>query len=244
VKPDELSIGSPVCPTDKALCKALNDIRQDIRALKNASWDRSDRRFQRRHNIYTFYTVLSFSVAAAMRGVSTPYLHTSDVDGETGLAVITDKDSGSGYKSRLVWLPEAVREQMRRYEKYLAAISERLRLRTSTVEMPCYFLDESGEAVEVRPKSLFPYLKQYLDLPANAVRHWTCTRLREQGDALSKESIDGLLGHWWRGEEPWGAFSSFSYADFRKELEKPIKEAFEHLKFCTVSIGKRRGDEH
>jgi hypothetical protein len=239
---DSVSIGSPICPTDKSLAKAFSDIRRDIRSLKNAPWNRSDSRFQRRHNFYTFYTVLSFSIAAAMRGVSTPYLHTTDVDGETGFAVVTDKDSGSGYKSRLVWLPEAVRKQMRFYENYLAAISERLRLRASTKEMPCYFLDDFGETVEVRPKSLVPCLKQYLDLPANASRHWTCTYLREKGDTLARESIDALMGHWWRGEEPWGTFSSFSYAEFRKELEKPLEEAFGHLSFRPVSIRKRRGE--
>jgi len=240
--PDSDSIGSPICPTDKSLAKAFSDIRRDIRLLKNAPWNRSDSRFQRRHNYYTFYTVLSFSIAAAMRGVSTPYLHTIDVDSETGFAVVTDKDSGSGYKSRLVWLPEAVRKQMKLYEDYLAAISDRLRLRASTKEMPCYFLDEFGETLEVRPKSLVPYLKQYLDLPANASRHWTCTHLREKEGTLSRESIDALMGHWWRGEEPWGTFSSFSYSQFRKEMEKPISEIYTDLEFRPLGIRERRGD--
>jgi hypothetical protein len=243
VKTGDLFIGSPVCPTDKSLAKAFSNIQRDIRSLKNAPWNRSDRRFRRRHDIYTFYTVLSFSVAAAMRGVSMPYLHTSDVDSETGLAVITDKDSGSGYKSRLVFLPKAVREQMRLYEEYLAAISESLGLKASTKKMPCYFLDGSGKAVEVRPKSLGRYLKQYLDLPANAVRHWTCTHLREQ-EGTSRESIDGLLGHWWRGEEPWGNFSSFSYAEFRKEIEKPISKIYTDLEFLPLSIRGPRGGAH
>jgi hypothetical protein len=237
------SVGSPVCPTDKSLARAFSNIERDIRGLRNTPWDPSNGGFRRRHNIYTFYVVLSFSIATAMRGVSTPYLHTSEIDVETGLAVITDKDSGSGYKSRLVWLPDSVREQMRRYEEYLAAISKRLRLRASTKEMPCYFLDESGEAVEVRPKTLFPYLKQYLDLPANAVRHWTCTHLREQV-STSSESVDGLMGHWWRGEEPWGTFSSFSYAEFRSEVAKALEEAFKLVKFRPVSIQKRRGSAH
>lgn len=239
---NSFSIGSPICPTDKALRKAFSDIRQDIRSLKNARWNRTDKRFQLRHNYYTFYTVLSFSVAAAMRGVSTPYLHTSAVDDRTGFAVITDKDSGSGYKSRLVWLPDAVRRQMRYYEDYLALISERLRLKASTKEMPCYFLDELGQPEEVRPKSLEFYLKQYLDLPANASRHWTCTRLRENEGALSRESIDCLMGHWWRGEEPWGTFSSFSFAEYRKEIEKPVSAIFEYLGFLPRSIRGPGGD--
>lgn len=242
VTPNSLSIGSPICPTDHSLAKAFSEIGLAIRRLKNAPWDRADKNFQDRHNLYTFYTVLCFSIAAAMRGVRTPYLHTTQVDDETGCAVITDKDSGSGYKSRLVWLPEPVRKQMSLYENYLAAISERLRLRESTKEMPCYFLDDSGEMEEVRPTSLAPRLKQYLYLPANAARHWTCTHLREKEDSVSRESIDALLGHWWRGEEPWGTFSSFSYREFRQEIERPIEKIYEELRFRPLSIQKRRGD--
>ena len=244
VTSDEASIGSPICPTDKSLAKAFKDIREAIRRLKNAPLDRRKSQFQRRHNLYTLYSVLAFGVAAAMRGVSTPYLHLSDVDDKTGFAVVTDKDSGSGYKSRLVWLPEVVQKQMRYYENYLSATSKYLNLKTTKKKMPCcYFLDESGAIKEVRPKSLAPHLKQYLDLPANAARHWTCTDLRERGGGLSRETIDALMGHWWRGEEPWGPFSSFSYAAFRKEIADPISQIYTDLKFRPLQVSGRRGSE-
>jgi integrase len=244
VTSDEASIGSPICPTDKSLAKAFKDIREAIRRLKNAPLDRRKSQFQRRHNLYTLYSVLAFGVAAAMRGVSTPYLHLSDVDDKTGFAVVADKDSGSGYKSRLVWLPEVVQKQMRYYENYLSATSKYLNLKTTKKKMPCcYFLDESGAIKEVRPKSLAPHLKQYLDLPANAARHWTCTDLRERGGGLSRETIDALMGHWWRGEEPWGPFSSFSYAAFRKEIADPISQIYTDLKFRPLQVSGRRGSE-
>jgi hypothetical protein len=244
VTSDEASIGSPICPTDKSLAKAFMDIREDIRRLKNAPLDRRKSQFQRRHNLYTLYSVLAFGVAAAMRGVSTPYLHLSDVDDQTGFAVVTDKDSGSGYKSRLVWLPEVVQKQMRYYENYLSATSKYLNLKATKKKMPCcYFLDKSGDIEEVRPKSLAPHLKQYLDLPANAARHWTCTHLREGGGGLSRETVDALMGHWWRGEEPWGPFSSFSYAAFRKEIADPISQIYTDLKFRPLQVSGRRGGE-
>jgi len=141
-----------------------------------------------------------------------------------------------------VWLPEIVRKQLRLYENYLLAISEDLGLDPSTKKMPCYFLDELGKTEEVRPKSLAPHLKRYLDLPANAARHWICTHLREIKDRPSGETIDALLGHWWRGEEPWGTFSSFSYGTFRREIEEPVIEIYDKLGFLPVSIRKRRGD--
>jgi hypothetical protein len=107
--------------------------------------------------------------------------------------------------------------QMRLYESYLAAISERLRLRAPTKEVPCYFLNDSGQTEEVRPKSLARHVHQYLDRPANCVQALDLYLSQRKARTISRESIDALMGHWWRGEEPWRPFSSFSYAEFRKE---------------------------
>jgi hypothetical protein len=171
---------------------------------------------------------LTFGIAILARGVRTPYLHSSQVDWDmekeegSGLAVITDKDSGTGYKSRLVWLPPLVLKQMKLYESYLSEMAERAGFDPPTRNRPCYFLSSNRKVLVVRPGTMEPILKEYLPFEANAGRHFGCTELREH--RLDSLFVDALMGHWWRGEEPWGMFSGFSFAKYRDELQRILPD--------------------
>jgi hypothetical protein len=241
------TVGSPICPTMRTVQKAIWDVQQDIIGASSRSWNYPDSEFIVRHNLYTFYTVvLTFGIAVLARGIRTPYLHSSQIDWDhekeegTGLAVITDKDSGSGYKSRLVWLPPLVLKQMRFYESYLSEMAKRTGLDLPTRNIPCYFLSKDRKAEVVRPGTMEPILKDYLPFAANAGRHFGCTVLRERG--LDCLFIDALMGHWWRGEEPWGIFSGFSFAKYRGELQRFLPDFLEtELGLKPIEIHYRGG---
>jgi len=228
-KRNEDAVGSQICPTMRAVRMAIWSVQQDILGASSKAWKYPDVEFVARHNLYTFYTVvLTFGIAVLARGIRTPYLHSSQVDWDpekeegTGLAVITDKDSGTGYKSRLVWLPPLVLAQMKLYESYLREMAERTGLDSPTRNSPCYFLSTDLRIVEVRPGTMEPILKDYLPFAANAGRHFGCTELRER--RLDSLFVDAMMGHWWRAEEPWGMFSSFSFAKYRDEVQRILPD--------------------
>jgi hypothetical protein len=219
------AVGSQICPTISTVQKAIRDVQLDILGASSKSWKYPCEEFVARHNLYTFYTVaLIFGIAVVARGVRTPYLHSSEVDWDpekeegSGLAVITDKDSGIGYKSRLVWIPPLVLKQMNFYESYLSEMAQRTGLDSPTRKRPCYFLSTDLKIVDVRPATMEPILQNYLPFAANAGRHFGCTELRERG--LDSLFVDAMMGHWWRGEEPWGIFSGFSFAKYRDAVQR------------------------
>lgn len=217
--------GSQICPTIGTVQKAIRDLQLDILGASSKSWKYPCEEFVARHNLYTFYTVvLTFGIAVVARGVRTPYLHSSEVDWDpekeegSGLAVITDKDSGTGYKSRLVWIPPLVFKQMNFYELYLSEMAQRTGLDSPTRNRPCYFLSTDLKIVEVRPATMEPIRQNYLPFAANAGRHFGCTELRERG--LDSLFVDAMMGHWWRGEESLGMFSGLSFAKYRDAVQR------------------------
>lgn len=236
-----LAVGSVLCPTMSTVREAVTRMRGELESFATHLLMPADMTFVRLHNFYTLYCVLGCGFAMGVRGVNNPYLHSSQINCAHGLAVITDKDSESGYKSRLVWLPAIILEMMRQYEDYLAAISQLFGLRAATRELPCYFLDADLKQKNVRPRTMAPLLQEYFPFPANAGRHFFYNTLRERG--VSAEIVDSLMGHWWRGEEPWGPFSTLSLADLRKELEIVLPSLLDELGFGPTALTLPRGKQ-
>lgn len=218
-----VAVGSPLCPTVAAVQEAVQILKSKI----NAPFDHQN--ILERHNIFTLYSVWTLGFATGIRGVRIPYLYSGAVDQDSGFATLTDKDSGNGYKSRLVWLPVPVRQQMKHYEAWLSELPAVFKCPSVTRKMPCYFLDENGRPEAVRPKTMTPFLRRYLNFPANVARHFISTELRERG--FPPEMLDAWLGHWWRGEEPWGPHSSFCFLDYRRELENVLVPFLAELGF-------------
>jgi len=209
-----ISVGSPLCPTLRVMQDAICWLKDEVNmpfVLGN---------FIRKHNMYTLYSVWCFGFAVGARGVRTPYLHSSAIHQETGLATMTEKDNGTGYHSRLIWLPPFVREQIKRYERYVNSLSEQLKLPVATINRPCYFLNEKFKPVIVSPRTMDPLLSQFFPFPANVARHLISTELKERG--FSPEMLCAWSSHWYRGQEPWGPYSSFLFLDYRLELERVL----------------------
>ena len=209
-----IAVGSPLCPTLKAMQDAIQWLKAEVKSSSAAD------KFLQRHNMYTLYSVWCFGFAVGMRGVRTPYLYYDAFDDDSGLVAISDKDNGTGYRSRLVWLPPFVRDQMKRYEFYLSNIADCLGLPAATRKKPCYFLDEHVKPLIVSPRTMAPLLNQFFQFPANVARHLVSTELKERG--VAPEMISAWLGHHYRGQEPWGPYSSFSFREYRQELEQVL----------------------
>lgn len=77
------------------------------------------------------------------------------------------------------------------------------------------FLPKGVGVTNLRDKIHWSY-----SLPLNANRHYLRTKLAEE--CVSGEIIDAYMGHWDRGREPFGRFSTLSPDEFRKQLEEPL----------------------
>jgi hypothetical protein len=209
-----IAVGSPLCPTLIAMQDAIRWLKDEIYVPFAPG------NLVRKHNTYTLYSVWCFGFAVGVRGVRTPYLHSDAVDQHSGLSTITDKDKGTGYKSRFVWVPHFVREQMKRYEFYLSNMADSLGLPAATRKRPCYLLDDKAKPVVVSPRTMAPLLDQFFPFPANVARHLVSTELKERG--VAPENIVAWLGHHYRGQEPWGRYSSFSFLNYKQELEQVL----------------------
>jgi len=172
------------------------------------------REFAIQHNAYTLYSVFSFCLSVGMRGIRTPYVHPSRIDPETRLVTIADKDNGTDYKRRLSIVLEPVYRQMQFYDRYLESLAI-LDLPRGTTKMPCYFLKLRGTQfvpVIVRPATIKLLSNEFFPFPPNFGRRLIRTELSEQG--IAPEYLDAWMGHWFRGEEPFGPYSTFSYSDY------------------------------
>ena len=233
--PDTHCVGSRRCPTREAVVQTNFLLREKIRTLplnrkKSKSWVQY-------HNYYTLYSIAFFNYSTGMRGIVTPYLSLSEVDSGSGFSKILDKGDRSGYKARLLWIPPQTLLHMRHYEDHLTLIRTVFKAKAGNrvLEHPCFFLDSNGTPVDVRPKTILERMKEFLPFspfPANVHRRFIRGELQAQ--QCSPEVIDSWMGHWYRGEEPWAEYSSFTFGECRQELERHLVPLLAELGFQPV----------
>lgn len=224
IDPTVVHVGSRLCPTREAAKKAIAKLQKAIKkAVNYRTWDE----FVVYHNYFTLYTVLMVGYATSCRAIISPFLATSEIDADTGLAALADKDGPDHHKSRLVWVPEEVRRQIRGYEAHRQALLGSLHghfAKSDAVVPDCFFLRVTDRGqfafVAVRPSTLSKQMKGFIRLPANVHRRFLRTELIEDG--CPAEVIDAFMGHWSRGEEPFGWFSSFSFQEHVTTLESHL----------------------
>lgn len=214
-------IGSRLCPTLNAVQKAVAKIKRE---LKDTS---PTLELQHYHNLFTLYTMLMFFYTTGVRGIRTPYIDLSDIELESGLSTLTDKDSGVGYKSRLVRFTPTLIEQMKCYEDFISRSPYVYRM----LDSPCFLLGPDLHPIEVRPRTLAPLLKDILPFPVNIHRRFISSELLDTG--CPPEVVSAWMGHWHRGEEPWGRFSSFSHGEFCRTLEHFLDPLLAKLGLCA-----------
>lgn len=228
-------VGSRACATKEAVQQAVGKLKE---AVESARTYGDQKQFAKYHNLYTLYTVLMFGYATACRAIITPFVPSAAIDSETDLTVLADKDGPDHHKSRLVWIPPEVRSQINHYESHCSRVllnsRDALILGKRDTSIPaCFFIDENRFSwKDVRPASLVPKLAEFLQLPANTHRRFMRTELRERG--CPAEVVDAFMGHWYRGEEPWGKFSSFSVHDYITSLATHLVPLMQELGWIPI----------
>lgn len=211
-------VGSRLCPTLDTVKRAIAKLKRAIQ-ISAKSDDIIDH-----HNLYTLFTVWHFAFSTACRAIETPYLPLSAIDKEAGVGLLSDKDDGSGYKSRLIWLPPTIIAQMQLYEMYQCELLSQFPDLMTKDNPPVFFLEHGrGDRLQpamVRPKSIQHVMEKILPYPANFHRRFMRTELLARG--CPSEIVDAWMGHWHMGEEPWALHSSFSFQAYRDELEKHL----------------------
>ena len=226
-KNNRLYVGSRDCPTRESVREAVGKLRFDMQRAELAQ----EKDLIDYHNRYTLYSIWTLHYATGIRPIRTPYLASEQVDLTTGLAHIADK--GFGYRSRLLWIPPATRHQMEHYWHHLRALRDRMPyfFTTATRDMPCFFLLH-GTVQEVREKLLAEQMEPYLRFTVNVHRRFMRYELLDA--KCPPEVVDAWMGHWWQGEEPWGCYSSFPFAEHRRQLNTYLVPVLSRLGFLPL----------
>lgn len=207
------------------LCPKFDTVRTGIASIQNEIQIRADIDDSvGAHNYYTLLTLWHFAFSTAYRAIETPYIPISEIDIPSGITLISDKDDGTKYKARLGWLPPHVLSRMQSYQEYQAELFSR-NPDLKTAESPSIFFLDNGrngnfKTTIVRPKSLEPLMAPFIPYPANFHRRFMRTELLARGCSI--EVIDAYMGHWSIGEEPWSTYSSFTFQQYRDEMEKHL----------------------
>ena len=235
--------GSRYRPLGQKIREFTDSLRRELSSARQAAESLSPEKVRGFHNAFVVYTVMLVMYCTGFRAVTDPMFPIREVDRELGLACISDKGE---HHARLVWLPQCCRQQFEHYRSHLTALRRFLfaretrvdrgvgeflrtipfRAGPSLVRRTFLFKNNPDQSewkpVDVRPRSLNPYVAKHLPLPLNANRHHLRSRLLELG--CDRNVIDAFIGHWERGREPWGSFSSLSPVYYKNELEKFLEQ--------------------
>ncbi|WP_433970376.1 hypothetical protein [Tunturiibacter gelidiferens] len=174
----------------------LNTVRAAIQTTKESAMQlaRVDLRadlpdaFVEMFNRAVLYLAWHQFYAIATRGIRLPYIPLSDVCEGSGVATLTDKDTGTGYKTRLVWLSPTLLDHMRQTEPLIEQVREQLQLDWDRELSPIFFLGDDKQAIEIRPKSIEDLSRDFFlspaTLPAALCAFYCGTR--------------GCRARWWR----------------------------------------------
>jgi len=208
-------VGSRLCPTRAAVETAILKLKNDLLSAKQAG------DLIRHHNLYSLLMVWRFAFSTACRAIETPYQALSEIDSDSGIGSISDKDDGTDYKARLIWLPANILLAMRQYENYISTLLSNHPDIKRKEPLSIFFLEKNKKgrvkAVAVSPRTMGPIMEEYLSYPANFHRRFVRTELLECGCPM--EVVDAWMGHWHTGEEPWAMYSSFGFQAYRDSLQ-------------------------
>ncbi|MCZ2155109.1 MAG: hypothetical protein LC114_14625 [Bryobacterales bacterium] len=229
--PDRLRarhVGSRLCPTFGSVQSAVAKLKD---ALGQIGKPRGPGDLVRWHNLYSLYSIWSFSFATARRAVITPYVAPDIIDAVTGIGNLTEKDDRRGYRNRLIWLPPKQLRQMRFHADHLKRLAKRLPP-INLPKAPVLLLEDDLTPRLAHPKDIQLLMAEFLHFPANVHRRFMRTTLLDRD--CPPEVVDAWMGHWNTGQEPWGAMSSFSYGDFVEELRKHLVPVLDELGFVAI----------
>ena len=171
--------------------------------------------------------------AVGTRGINLPYIPLSAVNRRSGLATLRDKDSGTGYKTRLVWIPPSVLRDMKALHKAarLFTGSSCGRAIELPAEYPRFLFEDAGTDPEngITRTTIEKVSHDFFPFPTNSPRRVMRYLLKQRG--LPPERVDVFMGHWQERREPWGKWSSFDYSEYFRQLRQLVPEILHDLGF-------------
>lgn len=234
---DGASVGSDLAVTDAFVQAQCEHYKHKIQYAKTAFF--AAERTLHLHNALVAYIVSWLGFASGYRAVSDPLSNSCQLDRQTGILVISDKDDEFFSHSRLVFLPPKLVEQLDLYVKHLEQLALRLfaypKLQAQvrslckgylepgqlSHEIPFLFLlTDKFETQRVSPKTLLDF--NPTKIPINHNRHYLRSKLSSL--QAPTELVDYFLGHWERGEEPYQKASSISPLDIAHGLAPYLKQ--------------------
>jgi integrase len=220
---EKLHIGIAASPHPAALRGLLAELKADIKKPPRKSNPASVSRY---HNCFTLYTYLGLTLATGLRAIKLWQLPQFPIDSDNGWTELLDKGR---YKARPAWVPPSVRRQLSHLQGHTAGMPTRFLSHHPKPPDGCVpsFLLSIADG-ELGSKGLGPsavaalLAEHHFQFPVNFYRRFMRTELLER--ECPAEVVDAWMGHWKEGEEPWGRYSTFSYARYVEELE-PILNA-------------------
>lgn len=216
-------VGSPFCVRLEVMRDVVTRLRAQIAEYRKTAQSRSSiRKF---HNLYTAYAILQVMWSTGFRAVRDPIAYPYEFNERRGFVIIADKVDDNLGHSRLVYLPELVIDQLRRYEKHRQHM--KLRLNEvgveASIETFFAFLDAKLQSEFATPKRLADEIQWTFPWPLNVSRHTLRGFLRDQG--IPGYLVDVFMGHWGVGTEPLAKYSSLDLFDMKSRIV-PATAAF------------------
>jgi hypothetical protein len=242
-KAQEGYVGSRLTPSQEAVQKLVSKLHERMKEARQMfDWSTY-------HNLYTAYTVLMLDFATGSRAVDRKYSLATSINLPRGLVILSDKDAGDFYNTRIAPLPSHCLKQLAAYNKHrenvlmhlvqkqepktdalLASIHQcptawndySLRKYVQENISTFFFLDEKLHPVQKLPQQMRLHIKDIWHLALNVNRHYLRYQLRLHN--VAGELVDALLGHWQHGEEPYGRFSTMSPREVIDTVEPVIEK--------------------
>jgi hypothetical protein len=217
-----LNVGTPKRPKMEIIRDLFASLIEKLSRLR--SWVKSIEDLVAYHNLYATYTVLVVFFSTGHRPIRSPYISESHIDSETGFFVLRDKDTPDYYHTRLCWMPQVCRTQLKHYRIHLKRLLGQVGYKghqAQEEETGFFYLKKDLQAEEVRPQNLATRLEALGYYAAlNAQRHFLKSELQEDGCAA--DVVELFLGHWEVGEEGFTRSSALFPFDYRAELDRHL----------------------
>lgn len=218
-------VGSKLVP-EQAYVKILVDNMQQ--QIKAAQKDASPDGLFSMHNAYVAYTVAMLMFSTGYRSIRDPLPQWDSISLSRKMIVIADKTDDKQSHARFLPLIDIMVAQLQRYYRHRQNIVERLKFfLQKDWQTPFMFLDDNGNPKAVTPSLLKNQLNWPDAPPLNINRHFLHTHLKESG--CSSEIVDGFMGHWDAGQEPWARYSTFCPREYRNILAPNIERLMVQL---------------
>lgn len=224
-------VGSPFRPTHSTVANLVTELKNSLK--KSVQSDSSVLKLMRVHNNMTRYTAFMIAFSTGFRAIRDPFLSAAEIDWHSGCAVLSDKDNEDGYNSRMIWLPPVCLQQLQLFREHQQNALYRFNILIpgifSNPDRPrrdapgryMFFVKDDEDryeyvAMTIGPALIGRRLRSLYALPFNSSRHYLRSRLLERQCPV--EVINAFMGHFERGEEPWGVYSGLSPLIYRDSL--------------------------